>query len=160
MARPRGVKKTSLAVTRVVTRLMEWAARAPEGTKDLMPQVLVRMIREQIGMTQVQLARRCGMSQSNVADIERGKVDVQVGTLQKIFQALSCRLIMAPQPMQDLEALVSARARKAAIKRVGRVAGTMAMEQQKPTDTALEDLIQVEQEKLMQRRSSEIWDTE
>lgn len=160
MARPRGVKKPILTTKRVVARLTEWALRAPEGVEDFSPQVLVRLVREQIGMTQVQLAKRCGMSQSNVADIERGKVDIQVGTLRKIFQALSCRLVIAPRPEQNLEDLVKSQARRAAVKRVKRVSGTMAMEQQKPTETALEDLIRSEQEKLLNRRSSEIWDTE
>jgi len=49
-------------------------------------------IRKQRGMTQVQLAERCGMHQGHIARIEQGKYSVGLDTLANIATALQCRL--------------------------------------------------------------------
>lgn len=41
---------------------------------------------------------------------------------------------------------------------VRRVAGTMVMEVQRPEEGMLEDIVRAETEKLLQRRSSAIWE--
>lgn len=148
----------SVGMSRVLSRFIEWATRAPEGAADYAAQSLILLTRVRLGMTQTQLAKRCGLTQSHIANIENGKVDVQLSTLRRIFAALDCRLVLAPQPLGDLDALIRRQARAAALKRVKRVRGTMAMEAQRPDEGMLEELIQAETEKLLQSRSSEIWE--
>lgn len=150
----------SVGMSRVLSRFIEWAARAPEGAADCAAQSLILLTRVRLGMTQAQLAKRCGLTQSHIANIENGKVDVQLSTLRRIFAALDCRLVLAPQPLGDLDELVRRQARAAALKRVKRVSGTMAMEAQRPDEGMLEDLVKMETEKLLQSRSSEIWETD
>lgn len=150
----------SLGMSRVLSRFIEWAAHAPEGAADYAAQSLILLTRVRLGMTQAQLAKRCGLTQSHIANIENGKVDVQLSTLRRIFAALDCRLVLAPQPLGDLDELVRRQARAAALKRVKRVSGTMAMEAQRPDEGMLEDLVKMETEKLLQSRSSEIWETD
>lgn len=145
-------------MSRVLSRFIEWAAQAPEGAADYAAQSLILLTRVRLGMTQAQLAKRCGLTQSHIANIENGKVDVQLSTLRRIFAALDCRLVLAPQPLGDLDELIRRQARAAALKRVKRVRGTMAMEAQRPDEGMLEDLIKAETEKLLQGRSSEIWE--
>lgn len=150
----------SVGMSRVLSRFVEWAAQAPEGAADYAAQSLILLTRVRLGMTQAQLAKRCGLTQSHIANIENGKVDVQLSTLRRIFAALDCRLVLAPQPLGDLDELIRRQARAAALKRVKRVRGTMAMEAQRPDEGMLEDLIKAETEKLLQSRSSEIWETD
>ncbi|MBI5881762.1 MAG: helix-turn-helix domain-containing protein [Elusimicrobia bacterium] len=144
----------------VINRLSKWASQAPEGTADLAPHHMTRLVRERLGMTQAQLAKRCGLPQSHIAKIESGTVDLQIGTLQRIFRALSCRLVLAPKPDKDLDELVREQARKVALQRVRRLTGTMAMEDQRPEEGMLEELVRAETEKLLRKRSSAIWETE
>lgn len=150
----------SVGMSRVLSRFIEWAAQAPEGAADYAAQSLILLTRVRLGMTQAQLAKRCGLTQSHIANIENGKVDVQLSTLRRIFKALDCRLVLAPQPLGDLDELIRRQARAAALKRVKRVSGTMAMEAQRPDEGALADLVEAETEKLLQSRSSEIWETD
>lgn len=49
----------------------------------------VRARRKQLGLTQVQLARKCGLSQTTIADIERGRNDGSKSLLD-IARALNC----------------------------------------------------------------------
>ncbi|RLE59741.1 MAG: transcriptional regulator [Thermoprotei archaeon] len=48
----------------------------------------LKMLRIKAGLTQTELARRAGVSQSLIARIERGKVNPRVSTLVKIYRAL------------------------------------------------------------------------
>lgn len=148
----------SVGMSRVLARFIAWAAQAPEGAADYAAQSLILLTRVRLGMTQAQLAKRCGLTQSHIANIENGKVDVQLSTLRRIFKALDCRLVLAPQPLGDLDELIRRQARAAALKRVKRVRGTMAMEAQRPDEGMLEDLVKAETEKLLQSRSSAIWE--
>lgn len=144
-------------MSHVLRQYLDWAAHAPEGATQYAPASLVMLLRVQLGMTQAQLARRCGMAQSQVARIEKGKVDLQVGTLRRLLEALDCRLIVAPLPKKSVEDTVRAQAEKAARKKVSRVTGTMALEKQRPDDRLIEELVRAETEKLLRARSSEIW---
>ncbi|MEY4981642.1 MAG: hypothetical protein RL174_980 [Actinomycetota bacterium] len=50
----------------------------------------LREIREETGMTQVELAALMGVSQNRVSKIERGEINkTEIGTLRKYFAALN-----------------------------------------------------------------------
>lgn len=139
-------------------RTLDWAAHGPESAAQYAPAELIKLMRTQLGMTQAQLARRCKMAQSAVARLEGGAVDVQVGTLRRVLDAMQCRLILAPLPAKSVEDIVRAQAEKAARRRVKRVTGTMALEKQRPDEGLLEELVRAETEKLLRDRSPEIWE--
>jgi len=48
----------------------------------------IRMLRKRLGITQKELARRAGVSQSLIARIEKGTVDPRLSTLRKILNVL------------------------------------------------------------------------
>ncbi|MBS0150049.1 MAG: helix-turn-helix domain-containing protein [Nitrospira sp.] len=81
-------------------------------------------------MTQAELARRAHITQPNLAAIESGKVDPQVGTLRRIYEGLGCELNLEPLLKKPLEELVRDRARAVALKRLKQTMGTMALEDQ------------------------------
>lgn len=109
-------------------------------------------------MTQTQLARRIGIPQSHIAKIEGGKVDVQLNTLRRLFEALNCDLTVLPSPRKPPEDLLAEQAGKVAKKKVARIMGTMALEKQTPDDRTIRQMVKSEQEKLLQNPSSELWE--
>lgn len=50
----------------------------------------VRTIRIQRGISQKELARRVGVSQAHISDIERGERRASISVLLKIMEALKC----------------------------------------------------------------------
>ncbi|MFZ8855537.1 MAG: helix-turn-helix domain-containing protein, partial [Thermofilaceae archaeon] len=48
----------------------------------------LRMLRLKAGLTQAEVARRAGVSQSLIARIESGNVNPRVSTLMRIYQAI------------------------------------------------------------------------
>lgn len=55
----------------------------------------VKAIRILRGLTQKELAERCGYSNATICNIEKGG-DYKISTLHKIEQVLECTLIMIP----------------------------------------------------------------
>ena len=51
-------------------------------------------LREKHGLTQAQLARRCGMSQADISRIERGSTSPTTRTLQRIAGALEAEVLL------------------------------------------------------------------
>lgn len=92
----------------------------------------VRSIRAALGMTVQQLARRVGVSQSSVSQIEKSESArrVQLDTLARIADALDCELVYALVPRRPLSAIVSERRRAIATERYLRTAHSMALENQ------------------------------
>ena len=74
------------------------------------PGIWVKILRSYLRMTQVELAGRTKIAQSHLADIEAGKMEPQVSTLRRIFQAMSCDLTIRPEPVKPLEDVLRGRA--------------------------------------------------
>lgn len=55
----------------------------------------VKAIRIERGLTQKELADRCGYSNTTISNIEQGR-DYKVSTLRKIEEVLQCTLIVVP----------------------------------------------------------------
>jgi predicted DNA-binding mobile mystery protein A len=120
----------------------------------------VKAIREALGMTSAQLAKRLGVSQPRVIGIEQAeaKGTITLDSLQRAANALDCRLVYALVPRTSLDALVEERATRLASKRLESTRHTMALEAQ-ALDTGDEN----EQRKRLIRRlieqaGSELWD--
>lgn len=50
----------------------------------------IRAKRNQLGMTQEQLAQRCGMEKPDISNIENGKRNMTLDTLDRIAEAVEC----------------------------------------------------------------------
>jgi predicted DNA-binding mobile mystery protein A len=118
-------------------------ALKPESRFDPPPRGWVRAIREAIGMTGVQFARRSGIRPQNVGALEKSEATgtIELKTLRQAAEALDCRLVYALVPNSSLESSVNERARKIALRDLGRVAHTMALEAQGTGDADLEERI-------------------
>ena len=73
----------------------------------------IKAVREALGMTTAQLAKRLGMKQPSVVAIEQseGKGTIELATLRRVAEALDCTVVYAFVPNKPLDAAVRDRAR-------------------------------------------------
>jgi len=100
-------------------------------------------------MTQAELAQRAHITQPNLAAIESGKVDPQVGTLRRIYEGLDCELNLEPLLHKPLDELTRDRARALALKRLKQTMGTMALEDQAPDKDTFRQLLEKRTEDIL-----------
>ena len=107
------------------------------------PKGWVRAIRDALGMNGVQFARRLGVRPPSVVALEASEESgaIQLKTLRRAAEALDCTLVYALVPNDSLEGAVRVRARKIALRALGRVAHTMKLEAQETQDGATEERI-------------------
>jgi predicted DNA-binding mobile mystery protein A len=108
------------------------------------PKGWVRAIRDALGMSGVQFARHLGVQPPSVAALEASEESgvVQLKTLRRAAEALDCNLVYALVPNESLEGAVRARARKIALRDLGRVAHTMKLEAQETQDGATDERVE------------------
>ena len=108
------------------------------------PKGWIRAIRDALGMTGVQYAARLKIRPQSVEALERSEATgaIQLKTLRRAAEALDCTLVYALVPNATLEGAVRARARKIAVRDLGRVAHTMKLEAQGTGDAGLEARIE------------------
>jgi predicted DNA-binding mobile mystery protein A len=103
----------------------------------------IRAIRDAIGMSGPQLARRLGVTPQNVEQVEKSEVTgtIQLSTLRRFAEALDATVVYALVPNTSLEDIVRTRARQLALKALGRVSHTMRLEDQATGTSDLEALV-------------------
>lgn len=108
------------------------------------PKGWIRAIRDALGMTGVQLAKRLGVRPQTVEAIEKSEASgsIQLSTLRRAAEAMDCTLVYALVPNSSLENAIHQRARKLAIRDLQRVAHTMRLEAQETGDAGLEARIE------------------
>lgn len=119
-------------------------ALKPEERFRAPPKGWVRAIRDALGMTGVQFAKRLHIRPQSVEALEKSEADgaIQLKTLRRAAEALDCTLVYALVPNTSLEGAVRERARKIAVRDLGRVAHTMKLEAQETGDANLEARIE------------------
>lgn len=92
----------------------------------------VRAIREALGMTGVQFAKRLHVTPQTAAALERSEINgtIQLKTLRRAAEALGCTVVYAIVPTSTLEDVATARARAVARRELDRVAHSMTLEDQ------------------------------
>jgi predicted DNA-binding mobile mystery protein A len=107
----------------------------------------IKAIREGLGMTTMQLAKRLGVSQPSVTALEQSeaKGTIELATLRRVAAALDCTVVYALVPNQPLESTIRERARLFAKKRLAPVEHTMLLEDQsvvaRDPDARIDELI-------------------
>jgi predicted DNA-binding mobile mystery protein A len=92
----------------------------------------IKAVREALGMSTAQLAKRLRIKQPTVVAIEQSetKGTIQLATLRRVAEAMNCKLVYALVPNEPLDSMVRARARKVARQRLRSVEHTMRLENQ------------------------------
>lgn len=115
----------------------------------------IRTIREALGMTSKQLARRMEMSQPRVIQMEKNERNLKISTLEKTAEALGCKLVYALVPQEPIEQMIQKQAYLKAEEIYNRVNVSMALEDQQVHSKEMIDEIANE---LMNGSISRIWE--
>jgi predicted DNA-binding mobile mystery protein A len=107
----------------------------------------IKAIREALGMSTAQLAKRLGIRQPSIVAIEQSEAKgaIQLSTLRRVAAALDCTLVYALVPNKPLEQTIRYRARLFARRRLEPVEHSMLLEDQKVTrkdmDARIEEIL-------------------
>jgi predicted DNA-binding mobile mystery protein A len=93
----------------------------------------IKAVREALGMSTAQLAKRLGIKQPSLVELEKSEArgTIELATLRRVAEALDCTLVHALVPNKPLETTIRTRARAFAQKRRGPVEHSMMLEDQK-----------------------------
>lgn len=109
------------------------------------PRGWTRAIRDALGMSQADLARRLGVSTQAVSQLEAGEADgsVRLATLRRAAEAMGCTLVYALVPKTGLEEVVTTQAARVAGGEIAAAERSMALEDQAASlpDAARHDLV-------------------
>lgn len=99
----------------------------------------IRAIRDALGMSTNELAKRVGLSKGRIGQIERAEQDrsLTLGTLERVAAALDCRVEYLLVPNWPLDDMVWEQARAKAAAEIAAVDHTMALENQRPETESL-----------------------
>ena len=92
----------------------------------------IKAIREGLGMTSAQLATRMGIRQPSVAELEKSEAEkrITLASLERVAEALDCRLVYMLVPNQPLSERLTKRANEMAEEQLAAVNQTMKLEKQ------------------------------
>lgn len=96
------------------------------------PMGWVRAIRDALGLTGAQLARRLNIRPASLSELEKNEASgrITLATLKRAAEALDCTLVYALVPKQSLDAMVKEAATSAAQRELAASFHTMALEGQ------------------------------
>ena len=115
----------------------------------------VSSIRQALGMTALQLAKRLGVSQPRITKIESNEKNLKISTMEKIAQSLDCDFVYGFIPKESLQTTISRQARKKASQLLTKVNANMALEDQLAKDPhILDDLA----DEMTAKNIKRIWD--
>jgi predicted DNA-binding mobile mystery protein A len=120
----------------------------------------IRAIRTALGMTTGQLARRMGVAQPRIIEIERGEADgnITLKTLQRAAEALGCRLVYVLVPEHPLEDTLRERASLIADQQLASVEQTMRLEAQEVHDAQQREQTRRRLADELLTRPARLWD--
>jgi predicted DNA-binding mobile mystery protein A len=131
---------------------LQSASRPPRGW--------IKAIREAMGMTTGQFAKRIGVHQPRVIEMEKGEVSgkITVHSLERAAEALGCRLVYILVPEQPLAEAMHRQAERVSDQKLAAVEQTMLLEAQSVTD---EQLRQEAKQRLidqLMQKPARLWD--
>jgi predicted DNA-binding mobile mystery protein A len=93
----------------------------------------IKAIREALGMSSAQLAKRLRVKQPTVAALEQSELKgtIQLATLRRLAEAMNCTLVYVLLPNDPLETIVRDQARAVARRRLRSVEHSMLLENQR-----------------------------
>ena len=115
----------------------------------------LKTIREFLGMTTTQLAKRLEVSQPRIVAMEKNERNVKISTMERIADVLNCDFSYAFVPRENIDDIIYNQAKKKAQKILDKVNKNMGLENQlAKTDELLKDII----EELLDGNIARIWD--
>jgi predicted DNA-binding mobile mystery protein A len=128
------------------------ATRPPHGW--------LKAIRESLGMTTRQMAKRMHFTQSRVSKMEAAEAhgEITLKSLEKAADALGCRVVYVVMPKQPLSEMLEQRANVVAARQLTAVEQTMRLEDQAVHGQQYRSNVLREITEKLLRRPSKLWD--
>lgn len=123
------------------------------------PEGWLRTVRNALGMSGAQLAKRMGVTRARVAQAEQAELTagVTLKSMQATAEAMGCRFVYAIVPAGSIEDIVMVQARKKALEIVGTASTHMALESQTlPNDKTAQQVERLTQE-LAREMPADFW---
>ena len=130
-------------------------------SKILRPKVgWIKTIRETLGMNTRQLGERCNVTSERIIRIEIDEVDgkTTLATLEKVAKAMNCRLVYGLVPNDEFIESIEKTASNKAESQLKRISHTMSLEDQRVSDSALKEQVEMLKEELIRGNIKKIWD--
>lgn len=121
----------------------------------------VRALRETLGMTNVQLARRLGRkAPQTIEAMQENEITetIKLRTLRELADALGCRLVYALVPIKPLDEMRHDRARVLATELLRTVSHSMKMENQGVSEKEEARQLERQIQKLLSGNPKHLWD--
>jgi predicted DNA-binding mobile mystery protein A len=120
----------------------------------------IHALREALGMTSAQLAKRVRVSQPGIIQMERAEQRgaITLETLERAARALDCTLVYALVPNTSLQDTVTKRAERVAKERLATVNHTMRLEKQEVSKAALKDQYDRILDTLLRDSARKLWE--
>jgi predicted DNA-binding mobile mystery protein A len=122
----------------------------------------VKAVREALGMSAEQLAKRIGVTKPRIYELEKAETtgSISLESLERAAHALDCQLVYALVPKNPLQTLVEERAYISAKRRIKNAAHSMALEDQSVDKDDQLAQLEVLARELINKSPSEIWEDE
>lgn len=126
------------------------------------PKGWIRAIRDALGMTTAQYAKRLGVSQPRIVELEKSEQggSVTLNTLQRAAEALGCRLVYVLVPERPLAEVVTKRAAEIAERQSRAIEQTMRLEDQAVEDNQAARALREQAIEDLLKRPARLWDDE
>ena len=120
----------------------------------------IRAIRNALGMSGPQLARRMQVSKQRILRIENDEVlgSTTLRTMRQAAEALNCVFVYSIVPQESLEETVKEQAKAIAVERLSRASQTMKLEGQELGNADMQDALDNLIEDLITKEQSRLWD--
>ena len=136
---------------RSVDDLPEWLSNYPDF-KDQ-----IKLLRETLGMTQEQLAKKVNRSLRSIQQIESGEAKPKISTLYKIAEALNTELRITLIPRENILEFLNEKATKKAEQLVKLTETSSALEIQTPSKEERDVQIDELRREILDKRRSSLW---
>jgi len=122
----------------------------------------IRAIRDALGMTAEQLARRMGVQRQRVHALEKAEIagSATINSVKKAAEAMDCVFVYALVPRDSLQAHVERQALKYAEKIHAAVQHSMVLEQQGLTVDESRQHIRADAERFARETVRDMWETD
>jgi predicted DNA-binding mobile mystery protein A len=128
------------------------SARPPKGW--------LRAVRDALGMTTAQLAKRMNVTQPRIVELEKSEItgNLSMHSLQRAAEALGCRVVYALVPDRPLAEVVRSRTELVAEKQLLSVRHSMTLEDQAVQDKQANKELRQQFIRELLRKPARLWD--
>jgi predicted DNA-binding mobile mystery protein A len=119
----------------------------------------IKTIRQAMGMTALQLAKRSNLSRPRILRIEKDETlkHVTLSTLEKVAEGLSCRVVYALVPQKDLLTAIDEQAEQYITNQLQSISHSMLLEDQQVADHMQKKQKEMLKEEVLKNNIKDIW---